>query len=888
MLSPRALLPLLALLLQFHSAFASILAIDYGSEFTKISLVKPGVPIDLVLNKDSKRKVGSVVGWKKDERLFGGEASAVSGRFPHDSFPYLKPHLGAPFESNTTTLFPTVLTPHSSRPTLSFSSPTTKEIWSVEELIGMQFSYARQLAEDLAGERVTDAIVTVPGWFTQFHREAVIDALEIGGLKSVGLINDGTAVGMNFAMTRQFPTKEYHLIYDSGSLSTSVTLLSFHTYPVVPHSSLLTKSSKIKVKPVNTTHVEVHGLGYDTELGGTHLDLLIKNILVAQVEEKMLGGQKGEGKEWERALGKLGKEAARVKGILSANSDAAVGIESLYDDRDFRTRISREELELAAQDLITTNRFGQPILDALEMANMTAADINSLILFGGNSRVPMVQAAIKAAIGEDKIAQNVNTDEGAVLGAAFYGATQSRQFKTKDYKVTDIQPYDIQLSYVAESNKEESEPRTVHMSLFRRGSKTNVKKVFSMVRKGDFELQISYKNSEESTVLLPSEISTVSITGLSDAIQNLTNSTTDPNADAIANPLVRLTVEISDAGLVHVVDATGVFAVDSAKEGSKGWLKGLFKGGKDGKDELEVGEGEKTGETEGEIVEKLVPLKVKVSGGAIPKWTAEQKKEARSRLLSIDALEIARRQREEAFNRLEGYMYRLRDLLAPEKEGSIFFQFSTPEERELLRTGQSDTLEWLSEDGWDAPTKELIERRTQLENIEHPVQFRNTEAVKRAKSIEDFRAALWAGRAFLADAQTNNTADVSADRPAKYSESELNDVRVHLAGLEEWFGAKLDEQHNRPAHLDPVLLTKEVDSKGIDFQDKVMKMIRRKPPVKKPVVKAKKEEGKNETKNETKKETGEEKTEKEEPTEAKSADEEEGSNSKPSAGHDEL
>lgn len=70
--SPLLLLPLLC-----SSAWASVLAIDYGAEFTKISLVKPGLPMDVVLNKDSKRKVQSVVGWKKDERLFGGEAAAV-------------------------------------------------------------------------------------------------------------------------------------------------------------------------------------------------------------------------------------------------------------------------------------------------------------------------------------------------------------------------------------------------------------------------------------------------------------------------------------------------------------------------------------------------------------------------------------------------------------------------------------------------------------------------------------------------------------------------------------------------------------------------------------------------------------------------------------------
>lgn len=133
---------------------------------------------------------------------------------------------------------------------------------------------------------------------------------------------------MNFAMTRSFPEKEYHLIYDSGSLSTSATLLSFHTFPAVPSSPLIGKSSKYTPAKVNTTHIEVLGLGFDDHLGGQGLDALIKTHLVKEFEAK-LGRPMEEGDdETFKALGKIGKEAARVKAILSANADASVGVRS--------------------------------------------------------------------------------------------------------------------------------------------------------------------------------------------------------------------------------------------------------------------------------------------------------------------------------------------------------------------------------------------------------------------------------------------------------------------------------------------------------------------------------------------------------------------------------
>ena len=79
--------------------------------------------------------------------------------------------------------------------------------WTVEELIGMQFAYVRELAESTAGEKVSDVIVTVPPYYTQFERDAVVDAIEISGLRTLALINDGTAIAVNCAMTRSCPSR---------------------------------------------------------------------------------------------------------------------------------------------------------------------------------------------------------------------------------------------------------------------------------------------------------------------------------------------------------------------------------------------------------------------------------------------------------------------------------------------------------------------------------------------------------------------------------------------------------------------------------------------------------------------------------------------------------
>lgn len=185
---------------------------------------------------------------------------------------------------------------------------------------------------------------------------------------------------VNYAMTRTFPpTPSYHLIYDFGAGSLRTTLVSLK-------SALLPDPLSLAAKPElkNATTLEVHGIGYDTSIGGYVFDKLIRDILREDFEAqigKPVGGDA-------RAMAKLLKEAGRVKHVLSANtaSSARVSnlldeirvlrlmsgreqIEGLMDDVDFKTTVTREQLETRCAEIIP--RFSQPIYDALALANLT-------------------------------------------------------------------------------------------------------------------------------------------------------------------------------------------------------------------------------------------------------------------------------------------------------------------------------------------------------------------------------------------------------------------------------------------------------------------------------------------------------------------------------------
>lgn len=243
-----------------------------------------------------------------------------AGRFPTDSFSSLKYLQAAPYDSNTVSYFMSISTAElleTSRGTVAVRRPDGSE-WAVEELVAMQFAYVRELAEhQLNGERVTDVVITVPPFYTQHERDAVIDAAEIAGMKTLALVHDGAAVAVNYAMTRTFSeTPEHHIIYDAGASSIRATVVSLKS---------VSDGSKTKSPG---TQITVAGIGYDRQVGGTELDRRLREILINDFKKRY----KKDIRTDRRGMAKLWKEAGRVKAILSANAEASSSVSLLFHD----------------------------------------------------------------------------------------------------------------------------------------------------------------------------------------------------------------------------------------------------------------------------------------------------------------------------------------------------------------------------------------------------------------------------------------------------------------------------------------------------------------------------------------------------------------------------
>ncbi|GJJ71741.1 hypoxia up-regulated 1 [Entomortierella parvispora] len=759
-----AVAALAALCLDTKPVDAAVMAIDYGTDWFKVALVKPGF-FDIVLNAESKRKTQSAITIRGDDRAFGSESLSLATRFPQDAFIGLKRILGRDYDDDHCVEYRNTFTNNMIRDPVRDTSAfetTSGSKFTVEELVAMQFSLAKQQAEDTAGEPVKDVVITIPPYFNQFERQAMLDAAELAGLRVISLIHDESAVALNYAMTRTFPKEQCHIFFDMGAGSTAASLACFQD---------------ISVKDVgkyNKTiqQVEIKSVGYDRTLGGHEFDVRLQKFLADKFQEQKGSKISMPVVENQRAMAKLMKEANRVKQILSANTDTMASVENLMEDVDFKIKVTRAELEDLTKDLLS--RVGGPIDVALAEAKMKLTDIQSLVLVGGGVRVPAVQANLANIVGDDKIAKNVNGDEAAVMGAVFRAASQSRQFKVKEVRLKDISLFPIEVKYTGEAKDDNTPGKPFLTPIFSEKSVMGTRKIMSFKRVTDFgfDLQYGQISEDHDDELSNREIAHVSLSGLTEAINKFKDV-------SVATPKVKVTIELSESGVLTVQEAIATIETDSSKKASLADKVKSFFGGNDKNEDVkdaeptegeENKEGEDTKEKEQKTdsttngnsnkseetnsteagaknettvttqTEKVV-LKIQTEFKGVTPLSTPSKKESLVKIQRLDGLDAAKRVREEARNSLESFIYRGRDLLWKDE----IIEVSTEEEREKLSESLSVNSDWLDENE-DAQTTEFQARLKDLRALERPLSVRAAERISRPKAFEALRSSVTMAR----------------------------------------------------------------------------------------------------------------------------------------------
>jgi hypoxia up-regulated 1 len=324
--------------------------------------IQPGVPMEIALNKESKRKTPVTISFRDGERTFGEDAQVVGTRFPQTSFSYILDLIGKPIDSPIVQLFKKRFPYYNieadkDRNTLIFriDEETT---YSPEELLAQILHKAKEFAEMSAGQKIKEAVITVPGFFNQAERSALLQAAELAEIKVLQLFNDYSAVALNYGI---FHSKEindtahYIIFYDMGASSTTATVVGY-------------QNVKTKERGFVETHpqVSILGVGYDRTLGGLEMQLRLRDYLAKEFDA--LKKTSNSVFDSPRAMAKLFKEAGRVKNVLSANVDHYAQIEGLLDEQDFRLQVTREKFEELCADLF--ERVSDPVKTALETSGI--------------------------------------------------------------------------------------------------------------------------------------------------------------------------------------------------------------------------------------------------------------------------------------------------------------------------------------------------------------------------------------------------------------------------------------------------------------------------------------------------------------------------------------
>lgn len=768
------LLPFLVFLLGFvdsvSAAGSGVIGLDVGTEYFKAALVKPGVPLEIVLSKDSKRKDSAAIAFKPTresdapfpERFYGSGALALAARYPDDVYMNLKTLLGLPFNDGNDDI---VKEYWSRYPALKLESAPEgrgsvamrsdrlgeaerKDPFLVEEILAMQLKEVKANADLLAGKGsdIRDVVITYPAFYTAEEKKSLILAAELAGLKIEALISDGLAVGLNYATSRKFPSisdgekPEYHVVFDMGAGSATASVLRF-------------QSRQVKdVGKYNKTVQEINvlGVGWDKTLGGDALnDLIVNDMVENLVEEKKLKGKvtakdiKAHGK----TMARLWKDAEKVRQVLSANGDTMTSFEGLYDEEvNFKYKITRAHFEKLASDHAA--RINTPLEKALEAANLKLQDIDSIVLHGGATRTPFVQKQLEKISGSSKkIRTNVNADEAAVFGAAFKGAALSPNFRVKEIRASDAASYPVVLQW-------KSEGKERNQKLFTATSQTGPEKQVTVKNLDDFDFSF-YQQIGENQDNLPV---------LSVETQNLTASVTklkDNFGCSTANITAKFNIRLSPIdGLPEVTSGNVSCEVEAGKKGIVDDVKGFFGLGSKKGDQQPLGEDETSesitlepeiessttssedasstsvtkdsGKTITHTKLETIPIALKSIPLGRQGPSASELSRIRGRLSAFDASDRDRILREESLNELESFIYRSRDLV----ENEEFAAAIKPDQLAVLQDKLSKSSDWLYEESDNAKTADFQAKLKDLKSIVNPALKRMKESTDRPARVQ--------------------------------------------------------------------------------------------------------------------------------------------------------
>ncbi len=389
-----------------------IIGIDLGTTNSVVAVMEGGDPV-VIANEEGGRTTPSVVGFAGEgDRLVGQVAKRQAITNPENTVYSIKRFMGRRFSEvgEETKMVPyRIVEAKNGDARVSISG---KE-YSPPEVSAMILGKLKRAAEAYLGQKVTEAVITVPAYFNDSQRQATKDAGTIAGLDVKRIINEPTAAALAYGLDKK--KDEVIAVYDFGGGTFDISILE-----------------------VGDNVVEVKATNGDTHLGGDNIDLRVMEWLIAEFK-------KDQGIDLSKdkmALQRLREAAEKAKVELSSTSETDINLPFITADasgpKHLNMKLNRSKFEQLVHDII--ERTGGPCKQALADAGLKPAEIDEVVLVGGSTRIPKVQQLVRDLFGKEPH-KGVNPDEVVALGAAVQAGVLGGE--VKDVLLLDVTPLSL-------------------------------------------------------------------------------------------------------------------------------------------------------------------------------------------------------------------------------------------------------------------------------------------------------------------------------------------------------------------------------------------------------------------------------------------------------------
>lgn len=398
------------------------IGIDLGTTYSCVG-VWQNDRVEIIPNDQGNRTTPSYVAFTDTERLIGDAAKNQVAMNPQNTVFDAKRLIGRRFSDpsvqNDMKLWPfKLISGPSDKPLIVVKFKGEEKRFSAEEISSMVLIKMREIAEAYLGQKIKNAVITVPAYFNDSQRQATKDAGAISGLNVMRIINEPTAAAIAYGLDKKASNsgEKNVLIFDLGGGTFDVSLLT-----------------------IEEGIFEVKATAGDTHLGGEDFDNRLVNHFVAEFKRKHKKDISGNA----RALRRLRTACERAKRTLSSTTQTTIEIDSLYEGIDFYATITRARFEELNMDLF--RKCMEPVEKCLRDSKIDKSRVHEVVLVGGSTRIPKVQQLLQDFFNGKELCKSINPDEAVAYGAAVQAAilTGEGNQKVQDLLLLDVTPLSL-------------------------------------------------------------------------------------------------------------------------------------------------------------------------------------------------------------------------------------------------------------------------------------------------------------------------------------------------------------------------------------------------------------------------------------------------------------